>query len=178
MLSPQVFPEHEISLPVARDLLEGNIKSVQLSKVNSKNLKHWAMTSKEVMLGVFYSGTYKHCVHIDGSKGDLGTINDPDTSFGVKDRSDRQGFGISKLESLYVLKRQELDDGNRKGMQKRLRLPFVKKEPDDYSNARKVCPASCRPQLEKWLFEKLPTREAANSKVVEMLASLKQDESE
>ena len=90
MLSPEgkrrvreVIPEHEITYPHLDSLLRNKVKTSAFKRVK-KNIHDTAMTSSDVMIGVFYSGQRKHCVLIDGSDGDHGSISDPVEGYGKR----------------------------------------------------------------------------------------------
>jgi hypothetical protein len=135
MLSPmgkqrveKTFPTHEINLSHVRSLLQDNVKTIYLKKIKS-NVHHHAMTSNDVMVGVFYDKLRKHCVLIDGGDRDgVGSISDPVEGFGkglVRSARSLRKLGVSQFRKLYVLKRVELSHKSRRGLEKRTRLPFL-----------------------------------------------------
>ena len=133
MLSPlgkervaKTFPSHEITIAHARSLLDSNVKTIHLKEIK-RDVHNHAMTSNDVMVGVFQDGLYKHCVLIDGSSG-TGCISDPTTGFGkrlVRSKRTLKKLRITTFRQLFVLKRQELSHTSRRGLAKRLGLPFL-----------------------------------------------------
>ena len=133
MLSPpgkdrvaRTFPSHEITIAHARSLLSSNVKTIRLKEIKTDVHTH-AMTSNDVMLGVFQDGLQMHCVLIDGSNG-AGCISDPAKGFGkrlVRSKRTLKKLRINTFRQLFVLKRDELSHKSRKGLEKRLGLPFL-----------------------------------------------------
>jgi len=133
MLSPmgkkrveETFPTHEINLSHVKSLLEDKVKTIALKQIKY-NVHHHAMTSNDVMVGVFYDKLRKHCVLIDGSDG-VGSISDPVEGFGkglVRSARSLRKLGVSQFRELYVLRRVELSHKSRRGLEKRTRLPFL-----------------------------------------------------
>ena len=133
MLSPSgkrrveiAFPSHEIGIRDVRALLQNKVKTLALKEIKS-NIHAHAMTSDDVMIGVFFDKERKHCVLIDGSDKNDGTISDPLPGFEKRQlRSKRTltKLGISEFIQVFVLKRNEMSNKNRKGAEKRLGLPF------------------------------------------------------
>ena len=123
----RIIPDYEITPEKTCQLFETFIKTISI-KAEKRNCHHIAMTSKEMMLGVFASGTRNHCILIDGSKGSLGEFADPVKEFGTKIRSKRslQRLAVEKFDKVYTLRKYELSDKKRKKLQNSLNLPFVK----------------------------------------------------
>ena len=120
-------PDREVGFHEARSLLAHKIKTMTLKRIKSY-AHHHAMTSKDVMIGVFYYNQRKHSVLIDGSDGPYGSITDPVEGWGKKlTRSQRtlKKLGIKKFRELYVLNRNKLSTKSRRGLAKRTGLPFL-----------------------------------------------------
>lgn len=116
----------QINLSHVKSLLEDKVKTIALKRIKS-NVHHHAMTSNDVMVGVFYDKLRKHCVLIDGSDG-VGSISDPVEGFGkglVRSARSLRKLGVSQFRELYVLRRVELSHKSRRGLEKRTRLPFL-----------------------------------------------------
>ena len=134
MLSPSgkrrvkmTFPDHEITKRQVINLCETKIKTIAIKQLNSEDLMEIALSAKVVMIGVFGSGSRKHCIMIDGTDGEYGTITDPHPEFNktmVRSQRSMEKLGVTSFVELYELKRVELSDKSRKGAQKRLNLPF------------------------------------------------------
>ena len=119
----KVFPDHEISFDRANIYIQKYIKTISLKK-EKENLNVVAMTSHNVMIAAFSNGSTSHSVLINGNKG---TITDPIDSYGTVERSNigLRKMGIADFHSVYTLKRRPLSEKSRRGLKKRLRLPFV-----------------------------------------------------
>ena len=70
-------------------------------------------------------------------------------------------LGVTSLLELYELKRVELKDKTRRGLQKRLNLPFVAPNEDDYTLARSICPKKLLSVLNKSIIDDFLTKEEA-----------------
>ena len=120
------FPEHEISIDNARSLLSSKVKTIRLKEIK-QNVHAHAMSSDEVMVGVFHHGPLKHCVLIDG-RNDSGYITDPATSYKkglVRSNRTLNKLEINRFRHLFVLKRVALSRKNRVRSAKSLKLPFL-----------------------------------------------------
>ena len=129
------FPPYEITISKARSLLSSKVKTVCLKQIKSDIDTH-AMTSNEVMVGVFCDGPLQHCVLIDGSNG-AGCITDPATRYKkglVRSKRTLNKLGINKFRHLFVLKRVELTRKTRRRSAKSLGLPFLPSVSENDSN--------------------------------------------
>ena len=94
----RIIPDYDITPENTCQLFETFITTISL-KAEKRNCHHIAMTSNEMMLGVFASGTRNHCILINGS---LGEFNDPVKEFGTKIRSNcsLQRLAIKKIDKV------------------------------------------------------------------------------
>jgi len=171
MLSPlgksrvkKTFPDHEITLPEVIKLLRNKIKTVSIKQLRSKDLMGLALSAKAVIIAVFGSGSRKHCLMIDGTDGEYGTMIDPDLKFNktmTRSRRSMERLGVTSIVELYELKRVELSDRKRKGAQKSLKLPFVAPNESDYILARDNCPVEFLPLLNEMIANEFLTQEEA-----------------
>jgi len=171
MLSPpgkrrvqKTFPDHEITRHLTINLCETKIKTIAIKQIHSEDLMDIALSAKAVMIAVFCSGSRKHCLMIDGTDGEYGTMIDPDLEFNkTMTRSQRsmEKLDVTSLVELYELKRVDLSDNSRRGLQKRLNLPFVTPNEDDYTLARSICPKELLSVLNKSIIDDFLTKEEA-----------------
>ena len=99
------IPPCEESFSKIADLLGKEVQTVMIEEVDTQ----FAMTSKEMMIGVFFRGQRKHCVFING---ELGTISDPIPEYGQNE--ERSAETLKKLHindgfhEVFVVKRIRL----------------------------------------------------------------------
>ena len=105
------IPSREVSSSKIGKLLKKKVVTVRIEPPpeHTSNLTEFAMTSKEMMIGVFYSGQRKHCVFINGEEG---TISDPIPEYGQNE--ERSAETLKKLDindgfhEVFVVKRIRL----------------------------------------------------------------------
>ena len=106
------IPDHETSSPIIADKLKKEVQTVRIEPPpdDTSDLTKFAMTSKEMMIGVFFRGQRKHCVFINGKEG---TISDPIPEYGQNE--ERSAETLKKLDindgfhEVFVVKRIRLD---------------------------------------------------------------------
>jgi len=188
MLSPSgkrrvkmTFPDHEITRGEVINLLHNSIKTIAIKQLHSKDLMDEALSANAVMIGVFGSGSRKHCIMIDGTDGEYGTIIDPDPNFNKpmwRSTRSMEKLRITSLVELYELKRVEMKDKTRKGAQKRLNLPFVAPNEDDYDKARSICPKELLSVLNKSITDDFLTKEEALNLATDLIVENKSQKSD
>ena len=136
--SPEAKRRIEIAFPdneIAPSRVCGKVNHIARTFLVSKVMEdphHFAMTSNSAMIGIFQHGQRSHCVAIDGSEGEMGTITDPLEGYGKYDRSKRslKKLGINEFTNVLEFSRippeRAMTDKTRKKLQRKLNLPFVR----------------------------------------------------
>jgi hypothetical protein len=113
----KILPDYEIGIDVVNSLLEKWVKTIQVgSALEGDDLLNLAMTEKEPMLAIHYPKEccHKHCILIDGSDGEMGTISDPvDEGHGTRlprNETTLEKLRVGKIIELRKIHKFELSD--------------------------------------------------------------------